>query len=94
MVGEFVCFKGKVSGKVIVHALKAGLPWSIESRLIEKDHYHKSVFKVDGVEVIFLGVIYVRNGEEVTVYGKVEKDGSVTAEAIDTENALYLKGGF
>jgi len=80
---------GKVSVKPIIKYYSAGFPWSLEAR-VEENHGHETVFEVEGVTIVFNGVVFLRKGEEVTVYGEV-RDCVVYAEAVETSDVVYVK---
>ncbi|MFB0543289.1 MAG: hypothetical protein ACETVR_00765 [Candidatus Bathyarchaeia archaeon] len=83
-----VKFEGLIAEKPVVEFYTAGWPWSISSRLIEEDHGHRTTLKVGGVPVHFRGPLYLRKGEKVVVWGKIE-EGGVQARRIEGEDAIY-----
>lgn len=53
-------------------------------------HDHFVVFTLDkGIKVSFTGLVSLREGEEVEVYGVVLKGGEVMAEKIVTETGIF-----
>ena len=83
-----VKFAGTLVEKPIVTFYSAGWPWSIESRVIEEDHGHGTILKVNKITVYFKGPLYLRRKEKVTVWGKL-KDGAVQAKRVEGEDAVY-----
>ncbi len=83
-----VKFEGVIQGKPEIEYYAAGWPWSISSRIIEKDHGHLTTLNVSGVKVYFKGIAIFKVGEKVTVYGKVE-NGEVKANVIESENTIF-----
>lgn len=91
LIGENVKVEGYIKDKVKMITHKAGLPWSLESRVIEKDHYHTTYFNLEGgVVVEFRGIALLRSNEHVVIYGKVVGRNTIEAHAIETENAIYV----
>jgi len=83
-----VKFEGTLTEKPIVEFYAAGWPWSISARLIEEDHGHQTILKIDGVIVYYKGPIYMKKEEKVTVWGKL-KGGAIQAKKIESEDIIY-----
>ncbi len=97
--GTRVVVEGVVKGKVVIEVKSAGWPWSISSRLIEKDHYHVTRFNLNGIQVIYFGIAPLRGNERVRVYGKIETEAEhgrvckvIYAERIEVDNIVYTLG--
>lgn len=85
---ENVKFEATLTEKPVVEFYSAGWPWSISSRLIEEDHGHRTLLKIDGVNVCFKGPLHLKKGERVTVWGKI-KNGVVQARRVEGEGIIY-----
>jgi hypothetical protein len=86
--GVNVKFEGILTEKPVVEFYAAGWPWSISSRLVEEDHGHRTLLKVNGVTVYFKGPLYLAKEERITVWGKL-KEGVVQAKRIEGTDIIY-----
>ncbi|MDQ1279400.1 MAG: hypothetical protein QG670_662, partial [Thermoproteota archaeon] len=48
-------FEGTLSEKPVIEYYATGWPWSISSRIIEEDHGHRTILKVDSINVYCRG---------------------------------------
>jgi hypothetical protein len=83
-----VKFDGKLTEKPVVEFYVAGWPWSVSSRLIEEDHGHRTLLKMDDIVVYFKGPLHLIKGETVTIWGKL-KDKVVQAKRIESQTVIY-----
>ncbi len=83
-----VCVEGVIKDKPRVEYYSAGWPWSFE-RVIEENHGHRTVFKLnDDLLVVIKGIVLVRAGEKVKIYGKAKR-GVLNAKVVIGELAEY-----
>ena len=83
-----VKFEGILTEKPMVEFYSAGWPWSISSRLIEEDHGHRTLLKINEITIYFKGPLYLKKGEPVTVWGKLN-DKVVQAKRIEGQDVIY-----
>ena len=83
-----VTFSGTLTAKPLVEFYAAGWPWSLSSRLIEEDHGHQTTLTVDGVTVYCKGLLFLTQGEPVTVWGRLT-GGVVTARRVESDGIIY-----
>jgi len=83
-----VKLRGKVDSKPIIEYYKTSWPWDIGSRLIEEDHGHQTIISVDNVTVYLRGVVIVEVGEEVIVWGKLNRR-NIQARRLETPRFDY-----
>ncbi|MCD6096500.1 MAG: hypothetical protein J7J99_08090 [Thermoprotei archaeon] len=89
MNGANVKFSGVVTERPEIVYYTAGFPLSLENA-IEENHGHETLLTVSGVRTIFKGIAFIKKGDSIVVYGKVE-DGHVDAHIIETEYAIYRR---
>ena len=87
MEGEHVVVTGIVTRKPRIEYYSAGWPLSFE-RYIEENHGHRTVFTIEDVPVVARGVVLLKVGEKVKIYGCV-LSSQIIAEVIIGEYAEY-----
>ncbi|MEM0021462.1 MAG: hypothetical protein QW039_04970 [Fervidicoccaceae archaeon] len=79
-------------GLVVVRGTVSGKPKLLTMRGIfgGMAHEHTTVFSLEkGVNVYFPGIAFLKDGEEVSVYGRFTPPNSLAASKIETKNVTY-----